>query len=92
MPPRHNPVIRYPYLQSGLNDPGPLPAQQAALPAEWAVDPGDRSTASEEGMVSPSPAQTDRDVQMLDRVIAARVRLAKAAARSQLATPAKSIT
>lgn len=92
MPPRHNPATRYPHPQALLDDPGPSPEQKATLLAEWALDLGDRSTASYEGMVSPSSARTDRDVQMLDRVIAAQFSLAEAAAPSQLAEPAKSIT
>ncbi len=92
MPPRHNPLIRYPHPRAVQDSPGLLPAQQAALLAEGALDLSDRSTASGDGMVNPWPAQTDRDVQMLDRVIAARVRLAKAAALSQRAAPANSIT
>lgn len=75
-----------------LDDPRLSPEQKAALLAEWAQDLGDRSTAGDEGMVSPSAARTDRDVQMLDRVIAAQARLAEAEAPSQLATPAKLIT
>ena len=92
MPPRHNPATRYPHPQAVLDDPGLSLEHKAALLAEWAQDLGDRSTASDEGMVSPSPARTDRDVQMLDRVIAAQASLAEASAPSQLAMPAKSIT
>lgn len=93
MPPRNNPATRYPHPQAVLDDPGLSLAQQAAVLAEWAQDLGDRSTASDEGMASPSPARTDREVQMLDRVIAAQASLAAAtaAAPPQPATPAKPI-
>lgn len=76
MPPRHNPATRYPHPQAVLDDARLSPAQKAELLDEWALDLADRSTASDEGMASPSPARTDRDVQMLDRVIDAQARLA----------------
>lgn len=91
MPPRHSHVIRLPHPQTVLGNPGLVPAQKTALLAEGALTLGKCSTASSETMVSPSPAQRDRDMLMLDRVIAARARLAKAAAPAQRVTPAKSI-
>jgi hypothetical protein len=91
MPPRHNPATRYPHPQAVLDDARLSPAQKAELLDEWALDLGDRSTASDEGMASPSPARTDRDVQMLDRVIAAQASLEPATASPQPAAPAKPI-
>lgn len=79
MPPPRNPATRYPHPQAVLDDARLSPAQKSALLDEWALDLGDRSTASDEGMASPSPARTDRDVQMLERVIAAQASLAQAA-------------
>jgi hypothetical protein len=76
MPPRHNPATRYSHPQAVLDDASLSPAEKAELLAEWALDLGDRSAASDEGMASPSPARTDRDVQMLERVIDAQARLA----------------
>lgn len=85
MPPRLNPATRYLHPQAVLDDARLSPAQKAELLAEWALDLGDRSTASDEGMASPSPARTDRDVQMLDRVIDAQTRLAEAAPEKPMA-------
>ena len=91
MPPRHNPATRYPNPEAVLDDRGISPAQKAALLDEWAQDLGDRSSAVDEGMTSPSPARADRDTQMLDRVIAAQASLAMATAPPQPAAPAKPI-
>jgi hypothetical protein len=91
MPPRHNPATRYPHPQAVLDDARLSSVQKAELLAEWALDLGDRSTASDEGMASPSPARSDRDVQMLDRVIAAQASLEAATAPAQPAAPEKSI-
>lgn len=92
MPPRHNPATRYPHPQAMLDDASLSPAQKAELLAEWALDLGDRSTANDEGMASPSPARTDRDVQMLDRVIAAQASLEAVTAPPQPDAPAKPIS
>jgi hypothetical protein len=91
MPPRHNPATRYPHPQAVLDDASLSPVQKAELLAEWALDLGDRSAASDEGMASPSPIRTDRDMLMLDRVIAAQASLEAISAPLQPDAPEKPI-
>lgn len=90
MPPRLNPATRYTNPQAGLDDPNLSTDQKVALLAEWALDLGNRSTASDEAMPKPSPARTDRNVQMLQRVIAAQASLKAATVPAQPAALEKS--